>query len=85
MNSKKPGKKEKLLKKSQDHCFFVSVNDSGSELNKANAVYGMAGIHHVQKELGREPDATFIETPDMTITRNTNRWKSGFGYGGKIT
>jgi hypothetical protein len=31
------------------------------------------------------PNATFIATPDMTITRNASRWKSGFGYGGKIS
>jgi hypothetical protein len=32
-----------------------------------------------------EPNASFISTPDMTITRNTGRWKSGFSYGGKIS
>lgn len=77
--------KEERLKKAKQHCFFIGLNDSGSELCKANSVYGIAGIHYIQETLGLKPDATFITTPDMTITRNTTRWKSGFGYGGKIT
>jgi hypothetical protein len=47
--------------------------------------YGLAKIHFVQEKLGVTPDATFISTPDMTVTRNVNRWRSGFGYGGKIS
>ncbi|UCB44820.1 MAG: hypothetical protein JSV25_11460, partial [Spirochaetota bacterium] len=41
--------------------------------------------HYVQEALGLKPDATFISTPDMTISRNASRWKSGFGYGGKVS
>ncbi|MBN1798092.1 MAG: hypothetical protein JW822_05930 [Spirochaetales bacterium] len=78
-------KKQDLLQKAKDHCFFMGVNDSGAELCKANAVYGIAGIHFVQDRLGIPSNATFIATPDMTITRNTARWTSGFGYGGKIS
>ena len=78
-------KKEDLLQNAKDHCFFISVNDSGAELSKANAVYGMAGIHFLQNQFGTSPNATFISTPDLTITRNSSRWKSGFGYGGKIS
>ena len=77
--------KEEILRKAKQHCFFIGLNDSGAELCKANTVYGIAGIHHVQKQLGISPNATFISTPDMTITRNTSRWGSGFGYGGKIS
>ena len=77
--------KEEILKNAKKHCFFIGLNDSGAELCKANAVYGIAGIHCVQSQLGMSPNATFISTPDMTITRNTSRWKSGFGYGGKIS
>ena len=78
-------KSEEILQNAKKHCFFVGLNDSGAELCKANSVYGMAGIHCVQQQLGMSPNATFVSTPDMTITRNTNRWKSGFGYGGKIS
>ena len=77
--------KNKLIQSAKDHCFFICLNDSGAELCKANAVYGIAGIHYVQKYLGLLPKATFISTPDMTITRNASRWQSGFGYGGKIS
>lgn len=77
--------KDKLLKQAKDHCFFISLNDSGAELAKANTVYGIAGIHYLQEKLGFPSRATFISTPDMTITRNTSRWGSGFGYGGKIS
>jgi hypothetical protein len=50
-----------------------------------NIRYGLAKFHHVQRELGYDPDATFIATPDLTITRNEQRWNAGIGYGGKIT
>ncbi len=85
MNVKLPVKRDQLLKVSRDHCFFAGVNDSGAELCKANTAYGIAGIHYIQKALGLKPNASFISTPDMTITRNTGRWGSGFGYGGKIS
>lgn len=78
-------KSEDALKYARDHCFFVGLNDSGAALCKANVVYGIAGIHHIQKQLGKSANATFISTPDLTITRNTGRWMSGFGYGGKIS
>jgi hypothetical protein len=77
--------KSDILRNAKDHCFFIGVSDSGAELCKANSVYGIAGIHSIQKELGMEQNATFITTPDMTITRNSGRWRSGFGYGGKIS
>ncbi len=35
--------------------------------------------------MGKLPNATFISTPDETISRNTKRWSSGYGYGGKLT
>jgi len=77
--------KEERLQIAKKHCFFIGLNDSGAELCKANIVYGIAGIHYIQNQLGLSPNATFISTSDMTITRNTNRWGSGFGYGGKIS
>ena len=77
--------REAHLKNGKDHCFFIGLNDSGAELSRANTVYGISGIHCIQNQLNMTPSATFISTPDLTITRNTNRWKSGFGYGGKIS
>ena len=77
--------RKEMLRNAKDHCFFAGLNDSGAELCKVNAPYGIAGIHCLQHHLGMEPNASFIFTPDMTITRNSGRWKSGFGYGGKIS
>ena len=72
---------EGMLRNAKNHCFFIGLSDSGAELCKANTVYGIAGIHYVQNQLDISPNATFISTPDMTITRNSSRWRSGFGYG----
>ncbi|MDH5794638.1 MAG: hypothetical protein OEZ24_00880, partial [Candidatus Bathyarchaeota archaeon] len=77
--------RSEILRNAKDHCFFTGLNDSGAELCKANIPYGIAGIHCLQQHLGMEPNATFVATPDMTATRNTGRWKSGFGYGGKVS
>jgi len=77
--------REEILRNAKNHCFFIGLNDSGAELCKANTIYGIAGIHYVQHQLGISQNATFIATPDMTITRNASRWKSGFGYGGKVS
>lgn len=77
--------KTELLTRARKHCFFVGMNDSGAELCKVNTPYGLASIHYIQDKLGMKPNATFISSPDMTITRNVSRWRSGFGYGGKLT
>lgn len=66
------------------HIFSLGLDDSAARLGLANMVYGMAKINVVLQELGYPPDTTFIATPDMTITRNTNRWNAGIGYGGKL-
>ncbi|MCW4026279.1 MAG: hypothetical protein NWE76_02190 [Candidatus Bathyarchaeota archaeon] len=77
--------KAQILRTAKDHCFFTGLNDSGAELCKANVPYGVAAVHCLQKYLGKEANATFVATPDMTTTRNSGRWKSGFSYGGKIS
>ncbi len=69
----------------REHIFALGINDSGTELCITNMCYGLAKIHHLQSQLGLKPDATFIGSPDMTITRNTYRWQSGFGYGGLLS
>ena len=73
------------MTRAADHIFSTGLRDGGTQLCRANMKYGLAKIHWVQEQLGLKPDATFISTPDMTITRNAARWKSGFGYGGKIS
>lgn len=77
--------KEELLRRAEAHIFSTGVRDSATNLCRANMNYGLAKVHWVQDRLGLKPDATFISTPDMTISRNGARWKSGFGYGGKVS
>ncbi len=77
--------KEEFLNEAEKHIFSMGLGDSGSKLCKANMKYGLAKIHYWQESSGITPKATFISTPDMTVTRNVNRWRAGFGYGGKIS
>ncbi len=70
------------LARAAEHVFMAGVDDSGARLCEANLPYGLAKIHHVQAELGLPQDASFVGSPDCTITRNTPRWNQGFGYGG---
>jgi hypothetical protein len=72
------------LQAAAEHIFSMGLTDSAARLALANMVYGMAKINHVLTELNYPADTTFIATPDLTITRNTGRWRAGFGYGGKL-
>ena len=62
----------------------MGLGDGAAYLCRENMKYGLAKIHVVQEKLGFKPDATFVSTPDETVTRNKTRWKAGFGYGGKL-
>lgn len=77
--------KKKLLKRAEEHIFSTGVEDAASSLSRANMRYGIAKMHFVQKEMGKEPDATFISSPDETCTRNVSRWNQGISYGGRIS
>lgn len=70
------------LERAREHCFMGGVGDSGMSLCAANVPYGIAKIHAAQEQLGLPADATFVASPDATITRNDSRWNQGFGYGG---
>jgi hypothetical protein len=72
------------LERAREHCFLAGVGDAGEALCGANMPYGIAKMHHVQKELGYPADASFIGAPDATVTRNLARWNHGFGYGGRV-
>ncbi len=74
-----------LLKRARMHVFSTGLGDAASRLCRENTVYGLAKIHLVQEEYGLEPSATFISTPDETVTRNLDRWMNGIGYGGKFS
>ncbi|MHA1959266.1 MAG: hypothetical protein ACW99U_03505 [Candidatus Thorarchaeota archaeon] len=74
-----------ILERGRGHVFSTGIDDSANMMCKANMSYGIAKLQYVQNEFGLEPDATFVGAPDATVTRNVSRWKSGFGYGGKIS
>ncbi|MFC1752374.1 hypothetical protein ACFL96_03155 [Thermoproteota archaeon] len=76
---------KKILERASKHIFSTGVEDSATELCKANMQFGLAKMHLLQEDHGFEPDATFISSPDETITRNAGRWNQGIGYGGKIS
>ncbi len=73
-----------LFSRASDACFFSGVGDLGETLSRTNMAYGIAKIRWVQEQLGMVPDASFVSAPDATITRNIDRWRSGFGYGGRL-
>lgn len=73
-----------LLKRAGAHYFSTGMNDGASYLSRENMKYGLAKMHLAQEKYGLEPSASFITTPDETVTRNLSRWKAGFGYGGKL-
>ncbi len=77
--------KQTLLEKAEKHIFSTGMDDSTSLLAKANMKYGLAKMHFIQEKFGLEPNATFVSSPDETISRNTGRWNRGISYGGKIT
>ena len=75
---------EEWLERAKRHVFSAGVGDVAEQLCQANMRYGLARIHWAQRELGRNPDAIFIGAPDATVTRNRQRWRGGFGYGGQV-
>ena len=76
--------KSEMLKYAQKHYFSLGIDDGAAKLCKSNFRFGLAKMHFAQKHLGLKPNATFISTPDETISRNKKRWNSGYGYGGKL-
>ena len=76
--------KSELLGRAEDFIFSTGINDAASRLCKANMRYGIAQFQLIQEKYGFEPKSTFVSSPDETISRNTFRWDSGIGYGGRI-
>ena len=71
--------RELLLEEARSRCFFLDLDDAAARLCRANMVFGIAKILWLQRELDIEPDCCWISTPDSTVTRNLDRWASGFG------
>ena len=76
--------RSELLNRAESFIFSMGINDGASKLCKANMKYGLAMFHLIQEKYGFDPKATFISSPDETISRNVFRWNSGLGYGGKL-
>ena len=76
--------KSELLKRSSEFIFSTGITDGAARLCRANMKYGLAQFHLIQEKYGFEPKATFISTPDETVSRNDYRWQSGLGYGGRL-
>ena len=76
--------KSDLLDRANQFIFSTGLNDGASKLCKVNMKYGLAQFHLIQEKYGFEPKATFISSPDETISRNKFRWNSGLGYGGRL-
>ncbi|MFX1501928.1 MAG: hypothetical protein ACFFDH_13270 [Promethearchaeota archaeon] len=76
--------KTELLDRANQYIFSTGLNDATSKLCRANMQYGLASFHVIQEKYGFEPKATFISSPDETISRNKFRWNSGLGYGGRL-
>ena len=72
------------LQRANDYIFSTGLNDGASKLCRANMKYGLAQFHIIQEKYGFEPKATFISSPDETISKNNFRWNSGLGYGGRL-
>ena len=73
------------LKRAKKFIFNTGLNDIANRLCVTNMTYGIAAIHYSLSELDFPANATFIGSPDATITRNVYRWNAGIGYGGKLT
>ncbi len=76
--------KSDLLDRASQFIFSNGLNDGASKLCKANMKYGLSQFHLIQVKYGFEPKASFISSPDETISRNKFRWNSGLGYGGRL-
>ena len=77
--------RENALERASEFIFSMGLGDAAAEMSILNMRYGMAKMHWVLEDLGYPADATFIGTPDLTVTRNEQRWNAGIGYGGKLT
>ena len=72
------------LRHAAEHIFLCGTGDVAEQLCEANLRYGIAKIRHAEHQLGLDPTGMFIGAPDATVTRNSQRWCAGFGYGGQV-
>jgi len=85
MSTISESEKQQALQRAREHIFSTALPDAAADLCLANMTFGLAKIHYAQQHYGLPADATFVGTPDMTITRNSGRWRAGIGYGGRLS
>ncbi len=64
----------------KERIFSLGLRDLASALSYENMSYGLSKIIYAVDSF----DVHCVFSPDSTITRNTGRWQSGFGYGAVI-
>ncbi len=72
--------KEQLLDTAEERIYSLGVRDLASALSYENMRYGLGKMIHALDS----DEVTCVFGPDATITRNLERWQSGFGYGAVI-
>jgi hypothetical protein len=77
VHSKSGGSSGKqLLEYAEERVFFLGIRDLTSAVSQKNMLYGLGKMLYVL-----DGGAFCVFGPDATITRNKERWTSGFGYG----
>ena len=77
--------KSEILKIAKRFYFSMGVDDCSSFLCRRNMYYGLAKILWAQENIGMDTNATFVASPDESITKNSTRWNNSIGYGGKLS
>lgn len=72
--------KKALIDASTKRIFSFGPRDLASALAYENMRYGLGKIMYALDDY----DVSCVFGPDATITRNVERWESGFGYGAVI-
>lgn len=71
---------EELLNLAEKRIFSLSIRDIASALSYENMRYGIGKMIYALNS----DSVHCVLGPDATITRNIDRWMSGFGYGAVI-
>lgn len=71
-----------LLKQAQNNIYSFGTGDASEVVSQLNIRFGMGKIMHaLNKENVATDRVSCVFTPDGGITRNKERWQSGFSYG----
>jgi hypothetical protein len=68
--------RKQLLEYAEDRIFSLGLRDLAAIVSYKNMLYGLAKMLCASNE-----EIFCVFGPDATITRNRDRWVSGFGYG----